>query len=193
MLNCAVLRVLVCRKPALCKEQAVKFQPMVCEATGAWSQEAGAILRNISQAAAARLEEDAGSLHTQLLQELSVIARAHRARAILRRRSEMRALTAVEPRLTQVLRLLLPVEGGSGDGVLTRAAVPGPVPSCPLQGRVAGLGVSGAGRVRWARLRVLPRPSCLGRHNGPADSPAWAHDGAGSRVGCHFQQYCAAG
>ena len=57
----------------LCKEQGVKFQPMVCEATGAWSQEARAILRNISQAAAARLEEDAGSLHTQLLQELSVI------------------------------------------------------------------------------------------------------------------------
>ena len=73
----------------LCAQQGVCFVPLVAESTGAWDREAGHILLQISRSAAARTGEDAGVLHGDLLQELCVLTRSHRARAVLRRRSEL--------------------------------------------------------------------------------------------------------
>ena len=74
-----------------CAAQGVRFHPLVVEATGAWSRDAAAILTLISQAVAAREGDQASLVHARLLQELSVVARSHRARAVLRRRSELAA------------------------------------------------------------------------------------------------------
>ena len=74
-----------------CAAQGVRFHPLVVEATGAWSREAAAILTLISQAVAAREGDQASLVRARLLQELSVVARSHRARAVLRCRSELAA------------------------------------------------------------------------------------------------------
>jgi hypothetical protein len=47
------------------------------------------LLLQISRSAAARTGDDASSLHGGLFQELSVVIRGHRARAVLRRRAEL--------------------------------------------------------------------------------------------------------
>ena len=71
----------------LCAQQGVRFQPMVAETTGAWDRDAGKVLHHVARAAAAREGADPAALHGQLLQELAVSVRAHRARAVLRRRA----------------------------------------------------------------------------------------------------------
>ena len=75
----------------VCAEQGVSFQPLVVEATGAWETQAAKFLLHLARAAAARMTEEASVVHAQLLQELSVLVRSHRARAVLRRRSELAA------------------------------------------------------------------------------------------------------
>ena len=75
----------------LCEVQGVKFVPVVAEATGAWEPAASKVLLQLSRAAAARIGADAALLHADLLQELCVAIRSHRARAILRRRAELAA------------------------------------------------------------------------------------------------------
>ena len=62
---------------------------MVAESTGAWEPEAGKLLLHLSRSAAARTEGEGGLLHSSLLQELCVVVRSHRARAVLRRRAEL--------------------------------------------------------------------------------------------------------
>ena len=76
---------------AACTAQGVRFHPLVVEATGAWSREAATILTLISRAVAAREGEPASLVQARFLQELSVVVRSHRARAVLRRRSELAA------------------------------------------------------------------------------------------------------
>ena len=49
----------------------------------------GQILLQIARRAAARAGDDAAALYNELLQELSVLLRIHRARAILRRSAEL--------------------------------------------------------------------------------------------------------
>ena len=73
----------------LCESQGIKFLPMVAESSGAWEPAASKVLLQISRAAAARTGADAALLHADLLQELCVTIRAHRARAVLRRRAEL--------------------------------------------------------------------------------------------------------
>ena len=73
----------------LCAQQGVRFIPLVAESTGAWEADASKVLLQISRSAAARTGEDSSILHSDLLQELSVIIRSHRARAGLRRRAEL--------------------------------------------------------------------------------------------------------
>jgi hypothetical protein len=73
----------------LCGQQGVRFVPIVAESTGVWDREAGQILLQIACSAAARTGDAASTLHSELLQELSVIIRSHRARAVLRRRAEL--------------------------------------------------------------------------------------------------------
>lgn len=72
----------------LCSAQGVRFRPLVAEATGAWTRDASTVLLAVSKAVAVRTNQEASLLHAQLLQELSVISRGHRARAVLRRRAE---------------------------------------------------------------------------------------------------------
>ena len=50
---------------------------------------AGQLLLQIACRAAARTGDDSAALHSDLLQELSVLIRSHRARAVLRRRAEL--------------------------------------------------------------------------------------------------------
>ena len=57
---------------------------VVAESTGAWEPEASKLLLQLSRSTAARTGEDAAALK---LQELSVVIRSHRARAVLRRRA----------------------------------------------------------------------------------------------------------
>ena len=73
----------------LCSQQGVRFVPVVAESTGAWEREAGQLILQIACNAAARLGDSASVLHSELLQELSVLIRSHRARAVLRRRAEL--------------------------------------------------------------------------------------------------------
>ncbi|CAE7260807.1 unnamed protein product [Symbiodinium natans] len=73
----------------LCESQGIKFLPMVVESSDAWEPAASKVLLQISRAAAARTGADAALLHADLLQELCVTIRAHRARAVLRRRAEL--------------------------------------------------------------------------------------------------------
>ena len=88
--RCRLWRQLLSMLPRkLCAQQGVRFVPLVAESTGAWDREVGHILLQISRSAAARTEEDAGVPHGDLLQELCVLMRSHRARAVLRRRAEL--------------------------------------------------------------------------------------------------------
>ena len=73
----------------LCSQQGVQFVPLVAESTGAWERAASQLLLQIACSAAARTGDDSATLHSDLLQELSVIIRSHRARAVLRRRAEL--------------------------------------------------------------------------------------------------------
>ena len=72
-----------------CRAQGVRFTPMVAETTGAWEPMAAAVLQQLARAVAARENGDRNLLHSQLLQELSVTIRSWRARATLRRRTEL--------------------------------------------------------------------------------------------------------
>ena len=72
-----------------CSANGVRFVPMVLESTGAWEPSAAKVLLQLSRAVAARTRGDAMVLHSDLLQEMCVLARGHRARAILRKRAEL--------------------------------------------------------------------------------------------------------
>jgi hypothetical protein len=61
--------------------------PLVAETTGAWDKGAARVLHIIAAAAAAREGVDPATSWATMLQELSVTARAFRARAALRRRA----------------------------------------------------------------------------------------------------------
>ena len=74
-----------------CAEQGVRFILLVAEATGAWDKEASKTLLLISRAVAAREEGQPALVHAEMLQKFPVLLRAHRARAILRRRAEAAA------------------------------------------------------------------------------------------------------
>ena len=74
-----------------CASQGVRFVPLVVESTGAWEPAASKTLQLLSRAVAARTGADAGILHAELLQEVSVLLRSHHARAALRRRAEASA------------------------------------------------------------------------------------------------------
>ena len=63
--------------------------PLVAEATGTWDPAAGRVLKAIARAAAARTGEDPVKTHAKLLQELCVVIRGYRARAVLRRRADL--------------------------------------------------------------------------------------------------------
>ena len=65
---------------AACAAQHVEFLPLVAETTGAWAPEAAKALDHISRAA---------SHGSTLLQEACVLIRTWRARAALRRRTEL--------------------------------------------------------------------------------------------------------
>ena len=78
---------------ATCQSQGVRFLPLVAETTGAWEADAAKVLNHISWAAAAR-EGAPAALHGELLQELCVVARSFRARAVLHRRAELAAAHA---------------------------------------------------------------------------------------------------
>ena len=72
----------------VCADQSVRFMPLVVESTGAWEPAAYKTLQLLSRAVATRTGSDAGLLHADLLQELSVLLRSHHARAALRRRAD---------------------------------------------------------------------------------------------------------
>ena len=72
----------------VCQIHRITFHPLVVEATGAWEGDSALVLRRLAKAASAR-EGGQVDLHGALLQELSVIARSSRHRAILRRRTEL--------------------------------------------------------------------------------------------------------
>ena len=73
----------------LCRQNGILFVPMVAETTGAWDPGALKVLRHVAHAVAARTGQDAATTLNALLQELGVAIRTHRARAVLRRRSEL--------------------------------------------------------------------------------------------------------
>ena len=72
-----------------CASQGVSFVPMVVETTGHWDVGAARVLRHIATAVAARTGDLADHVHNSMLQELCVVVRSFRARAALRRRSEL--------------------------------------------------------------------------------------------------------
>lgn len=72
----------------VCRSQGIRFTPLVAETTGAWEPQSAAFLKRVARAVAAREGSDAAQLEGQLVQELSVTARAYRARAVLHRRAE---------------------------------------------------------------------------------------------------------
>ena len=74
---------------ALGTKQGVHFMPIVAEPTGAWEPEASKLLLQLSRCTAIRKGDDAATLHSGLLRELSVIIRSHRALAVLCRRAEL--------------------------------------------------------------------------------------------------------
>ena len=59
------------------------------ESTGAWESQAACVLHKIATAAALRLGQDRAQVFQTLLQELGVLGRSFRARAVLRRRLAM--------------------------------------------------------------------------------------------------------
>lgn len=75
---------------SLCRQQGIAFQPFVLESTGAVEPLAVKVLRRVAAAAAARLGENPAHLHSLCLQKLSVLTRAPRASAGLRRRAASR-------------------------------------------------------------------------------------------------------
>ncbi|CAK9052503.1 Uncharacterized protein SCF082_LOCUS28710, partial [Durusdinium trenchii] len=81
---------------AECARQGITFRPLVLETTGAWEAEAASLLRRISGAVALRTGQDVSQLHSRLLQEMCVIARTHRARAVLRRRTGLALATGMD-------------------------------------------------------------------------------------------------
>ena len=64
------------------------FQPMVCEATGAWALEAVHVLGQLSRFAADATGGDPDSILARSLQQTSVAVRRMTARALLRRLSD---------------------------------------------------------------------------------------------------------
>ena len=72
-----------------CEAQGVTYVPMVAETTGAWDPRAAAVLRSLARSAAAITGEAPDAVHALLLQELCVVVRGFRARAVLRRRAEV--------------------------------------------------------------------------------------------------------
>lgn len=73
---------------AECHRQGITFMPMVVESTGTWDAAAAKVLKHMAHAAAARSGSAPGEFFSALLQELCVVVRSWRARAVLRRRSE---------------------------------------------------------------------------------------------------------
>ena len=77
-----------------CASQGITFTPLVMESTvmestGAWESQAACVLHKIATAAALRLGQDRAQVFQTLLQELGVLGRSFRARAVLRRRLAM--------------------------------------------------------------------------------------------------------
>ena len=74
-----------------CQSQGMAYVPLVVESTGAWAPQAAAVLKRIARAAAARSGEEPARVHALLMQEMCIIVRGYRARAVLRRRAEQAA------------------------------------------------------------------------------------------------------
>ena len=70
---------------ALCRDAGVQFQPMVCEASGAWGLEAIHVLGHLSRFAADATGGHPGDVLARTLQQTSVVVRRMTARALLRR------------------------------------------------------------------------------------------------------------
>ena len=87
----------------LCADQGVRFLPLVSESTGAWDTAASRTLRVIASAVAAREGQVGSSVYTVMLQECSVLLRSFRARAALRRRSELVTFSQHPVRASAVL------------------------------------------------------------------------------------------
>ena len=81
---------------AVCARQGLSFKPLVLECTGAWEREAAKFLRHVSGSVAVRTGQDVSQVHGKLLQELCVVARCHRARAVLRRRAGLASASAAD-------------------------------------------------------------------------------------------------
>ena len=62
---------------------------MVVETTGHWEAGTARVLRHIATAVAARTGDLAVHVHNAMLQEFCIIIKSFRARAALRRRSEL--------------------------------------------------------------------------------------------------------
>ena len=63
----------------------MRFQPMVCESTGAWSKEAIYVLGHMSRLAADATGGRQEDIPARSLQQTSVVVRSTTARALLRR------------------------------------------------------------------------------------------------------------
>ena len=81
---------------AVCARQGLSFKPLVLECTGVWEREAAKFLRHVSGSVAVRTGQDVSQVHGKLLQELCVVARCHRARAVLRRRAGLASASAAD-------------------------------------------------------------------------------------------------
>ena len=88
MLKSGLLRALPFRAQ-VCREQGVRFVPLVVETTGAWEPQAAKVLVHVARAAAVREGSDPSTLHAELTQDLCATVRSFRARAALRRRAEL--------------------------------------------------------------------------------------------------------
>ncbi|CAE7241269.1 unnamed protein product, partial [Symbiodinium pilosum] len=152
-----------------CAEQGVRFIPLVAEATGAWDKEASKTLLLISRAVAAREEGQPALVHAEMLQEFSVLLRAHRARAILRRRAEALAVNIANARLSDTnqilkisLRFLMQALGiftldSFGDGARTSKPLTAASFVISEQTDVSGVQCSGGwGLFCWMVRRLAP-------------------------------------
>ena len=73
----------------VCREQGVRFVPLVVETTGVWEPQAAKVLVHVARAAVVREGSDPSTLHAELTQDLCATIRSFRARAALRRRAEL--------------------------------------------------------------------------------------------------------
>ena len=68
-----------------CESQGIRFQPMVCETSGAWAPEALQVLQLICKAASSRTGTDSGALLQETLSRCAASIRAANARANFKR------------------------------------------------------------------------------------------------------------